>query len=70
MPSSKYLANFSDDDVYTMLYRYHLKGDSMEDLQCRFSIGEEALLGFLEGWYRKECYESFKVVEKMFQGRE
>lgn len=70
MPSSKYLANFRDDDVYTMLYLYYSKGDSLETLENRFSIGKEALQGFLEGRYRRECYENYKVVEKMFQGRE
>ena len=70
MPSSKYLAQFSDDDVYTMLYLYHLKGETVENLQWRFSIGKEALEGFLEGWYRKECYESFKAVEQILDCRE
>ncbi|ANU13017.1 hypothetical protein BBI08_03785 [Planococcus halocryophilus] len=61
------MAKFSDDDVYTMLYLYHLKGKSLEDLKCRFSIGQEALQGFLGGWHRKEYYKSFKVVEKILQ---
>jgi len=70
VPSSKYLANFRDDDVYTMLYLYHNKGNSLATLERRFSIEPEALLGILEGRYRKECYESFKSVEKMLQDRE
>ena len=70
MPANKYLAAFTDDDVYSMLYLYHLKGESLEALERRFSIGQAALLGFLEGRYRRECYKSFKVVEKILQGRE
>ena len=69
MPSSKYLANFSDDDVYTMLYLYHNKGNSLETLERRFSIGREALRGFLEGRYRRECYDNYKVVEKMLRDK-
>lgn len=69
MPSIKYLAKFSDDDVYTMLYLYHLKGESLTNLQWRFSIGLDALEGFLEGCYRKECYESFRAVEQILECR-
>ena len=70
VPTNKYLARFTDEDVYSMLYLYHLKGESLEALERRFSIGQAALLGFLEGRYRRECYKSFKVVEKILQGRE
>lgn len=70
MTSSRYLANFRDEDVYTMLYLYHYKGDTLETLEHRFSIGREALLGFLEGRYRRECYDNYKVVEKLFHGRD
>lgn len=70
MPSTKYLAKFSDDDVYTMLYLYYCKGASFESLEQRFSIGKEALEGFLEGRYRHECYKNFKIVEKLVQDRE
>lgn len=68
MPSSEYLAKFSDNDVYTMLYLYYNKEDSLETLERQFSIGREALLSLLEGRCRKECYDSFKAIEKMFQG--
>lgn len=69
MASSKYLASFSDEDVYTMLYLYHLKGSTLESLKDRFSIGQEALEGFLDGRYRRECYKSFKIVENMLQSK-
>ncbi len=65
MRFNNYLAGFSDDDVYTMLYLYHIKGKSMDAVMRRFSIKKEVLEGFLEGRYRKECYDSFKVVERM-----
>ncbi len=65
MQFSNYLTGFSDDDVYTMLYLYHIKENSLDAVMRRFSINQEALEGFLEGRYRKECYDSFKVVEKM-----
>ncbi|MBT2583115.1 hypothetical protein [Planococcus sp. ISL-109] len=67
MTPSKYLANFRDEDVYTMLYLYHNKDSSLETIERRFSIGPEALLGFLEGRYRGECYDNYKGVEKMLQ---
>lgn len=68
MLSSNKTAGFSDDDVYTMLYLYHLKGVSLEFLKCRFSISQQELEGYLEGRYRSDCYESFKVVEQVLQG--
>ena len=67
---SKRLKGFSDDDVYTILYLYHLKGISKNALKCRFSISEENLEGLLEGRYRSACYESFKVVERELQSVE
>ncbi|MBT2583866.1 hypothetical protein [Planococcus sp. ISL-109] len=69
MVSSKYLANVRDEEVYTMLYLYHNKGNSLETLERQFSIEQEELLGFLEGRYRRECYDNYKAIEKMFQRR-
>lgn len=68
MQFSKHLSRFSDDDVYTMLYLYHLKGVSLEALKRRFAISQRELEGYLEGRCRSDCYESFKVVEQVLQG--
>ncbi|MGM0898198.1 MAG: hypothetical protein ACQEV0_09865 [Bacillota bacterium] len=70
MLSSKHLSEFRDEEVYTMLYLYHNKGIPLETLEHRFSIGQEELLGFLEGRCRRECYDNYKTIEKMFQGRD
>lgn len=61
------LSNFRDDDVYTMLYLYYSKGTSLEALAHQFSVGKDMLLGFVEGRYRRECYENYKAIEKLFQ---
>lgn len=70
MLSSKHLSEFRDEEVYTMLYLYHNKGTPLETLEDRFSIGQEELRGFLEGRYRRECYDNYKNIEKMFRGGE
>lgn len=68
MLSNKHSADLRDDDIYTMLYLYHHKGASLENLEQRFSIKQEKLLDYLEGRRRRECYENYKNVEKRIQG--
>ena len=70
MPSSEHLASFSDDDVLRCSILITSKAIHWKICIADFQSDKKLFKVFLGGWHRKECYKSFKVVEKILQDEE